>query len=95
MHVNNKIFLCVLYIFIKCLEVSLFKIGKFFLIFEFIFLFFSLLTVSAFMLCYAQDDATSEGIRVSRISIIELLVGKEYARTRMRLLILLFANLII
>ncbi|XP_065204997.1 disks large 1 tumor suppressor protein isoform X3 [Planococcus citri] len=27
-----------------------------------------------FMLCYAQDDATSEGIRVSRISIIELLV---------------------
>jgi hypothetical protein len=28
------------------------------------------------MLCYAQDDATSEGIRVSRISIIELLVGK-------------------
>ena len=31
---------------------------------------------AAFMLCYAQDDATSEGIRVSRISIIELLVGK-------------------
>lgn len=30
------------------------------------------------MLCYAQDDATSEGIRVSRISIIELLVGKHF-----------------
>lgn len=42
--------------------------------------------VSAFMLCYAQDDATSEGIRVSRISIIELLVGKEILTIASRLL---------
>lgn len=38
------------------------------------------------MLCYAQDDATSEGIRVSRISIIELLVGKEILTIALRLL---------
>lgn len=39
-----------------------------------------IILLTAFMLCYAQDDATSEGIRVSRISIIELLVGKQFSR---------------
>lgn len=34
--------------------------------------------VAAFMLCYTQDDPSSEGISISSISIVEFLVGKVY-----------------
>lgn len=36
------------------------------------------LFVSAFMLCYTQDDPSSEGISLSSISFIEILVGKNH-----------------